>query len=283
MTHHSSLSPVARSAYFISGIFISAWGFRAFLMENEIITGGLGGLSLLVYRAFDIQPSITQWAISVVILSLAWIFVGKKAALSAIAGSALFPAAILASSFLPSAPCENSILAALFGGLIVGLGLGIVFKANGTMGGFSLIARILTHKFDISIPVGLLIIDGMLILATAALYGAEDAMLAMLSVLAVSKAVDLVQTGFGLAKSVTVITSQGADMKAMLLTKLDCGATKIQGEGAYSGEARCILICVVPRAKVSRLRRNVHYVDPQAFTIISDASEVLGYGFSSHG
>ena len=108
-------------------------------------------------------------------------------------------------------------------------------------------------------------------------------MLALLSVISLSKAIDVVQTGFGSAKSVTIITTQGAALREMLLEHLDCGATFLKAEGAHSGDERTMVMSVVPRGKVARLRRNIRRVDPEAFTIISDASEVLGYGFQNHG
>lgn len=252
-------------------------------MENEILSGGLPGLSLLVYRLVGVNPTITQWLVGIPILFLGWFFLGRASAMASLAGSILLPAAIYLSSWLPAIPCENQILAAVFGGLLVGAGLGFVFRANATTGGFSIIARILSKLFGIPIASGILILDGSIILCAAAFFGAEDAMLALLSVMAISKAIDLVQSGLGMVKSVTIITANGDEMKQMLLHKLDCGATRLDGQGAYSEESRVVLITVIPRSKVARLRRNVHFVDPTAFTIISNASEVLGYGFSNHG
>ncbi|GAA5497432.1 hypothetical protein Rhal01_03628 [Rubritalea halochordaticola] len=267
---------------FTAGLFITAWGFRAFLMENSILSGGVPGLSLLLFRLFELSPSLTQWLIGIPILVIAWPLLGKKAALASIAGSILLPAAIYIAQWLPVVPCQEPILASLFGGLIIGLGLGMIFASNFTVGGFSLVARMLNRYLGITMANSMLILDGLVIIATVFFFGPEAAMLAMLSILAISKAIDIVLTGLGLAKSITIITDKADEMREMLLEKLDSGATELPATGAYSGQNKTVFLTVIPRAKAARLRRNILRVDPQAFTIISDASEVLGYGFSHH-
>lgn len=267
---------------FTAGLFITAWGFRAFLMENSILSGGLPGLSLFLYRLFDLSPSLSQWLIGIPILIIAWPLLGKKATLTSTAGSLLLPAAIFIARWLPVVPCQQPILAALFGGLITGLGLGMIFAADSTVGGFSLVARMLNRYLGITMANAILILDGLVILATTFFFGAEAAMLAMLSILAISKAIDIVLTGLGLVKSITIITDKPDAMREMLLGKLDSGATELPATGAYSGQNKTVFLTVIPRAKAARLRRNILQVDPHAFTIISDASEVLGYGFSHH-
>jgi len=267
----------------ILGLFVLAWGFNAILATNHIIIGGLPGLSLLIQQQTGFDPSLTQWLVGIPIFIIGWLVLGKKATINSLAGALLLPLAIFLTRDWFTLPVENSVLAAIFGGFTCGLGLGIIFRANATTGGFSILARIISRYFGIPISQCMLMLDGIIVIAAGAFFGAEQAMLALLSVVSLSKAIDVVQSGLGSAKSVTIITTEEKSMREMLLNHLDCGATMLKAEGAHSGDERSLVVCVVPRSKVARLRRNVRRVDPEAFTIISDASEVLGYGFQNHG
>lgn len=265
------------------GLLVLAWGFNAILATNDIVIGGLPGLSLLIQLQTGFDPSLTQWIVGIPIFMIGWFILGKKATINSLAGAILLPLAIYLTRDCFSLPLENPVLAAVFGGFTCGLGLGIIFRANATTGGFAILARIISRYFGIPISRCMLFLDGTIVIAAAAFFGAEQAMLALLGVVSLSKAIDVVQSGLGSAKSVTIITTHAKEIRELLLSHLDCGATMLDAKGAYNGDKRTLVVTVVPRNKVARLRRNVRRVDPEAFTIISDASEVLGYGFQNHG
>lgn len=278
-----SIHPVLRVSMLLAGVVIMAWSFNAILATNHIVTGGLAGFSILLKLHLDIDPSLTQWALGIPIFLIGWAFLGKKEIINSIAGALLLPLAILLTRDTLPLHVESPILAAIFGGFICGLGLGLVFRADATTGGFAILARIIARRLGVPISQIILAFDGIIVIATGTIFGAESAMLAVLSVLSLSKAIDVVQTGLGSTKSITIITTREKEMCKMLLQHLDCGATLLPADGAFSGEPKSLILTVVPRSKVGRLRRNIRLVDPTAFTIISDASEVLGYGFQNHG
>jgi len=267
----------------LSGILILSWSFNAILSSNQIMVGGLTGLSLLLKLQFGIDPSLTQWALGIPIFLIGYYFLGKKEITNSLAGAILLPLAILLTKEVPPLQLETPILAAVFGGFICGIGLGLIFRANATTGGVDILARIAARKLGIPINRCVLAFDGAIVLVTGSIYGAESAMLAIICVISISKAIDIVQTGFSSAKSITIITTQKEAMREMLLNHLDCGATVVPCTGAHSQDGKTLILTIVPRSKVGRLRRHIRQVDPSAFTIISDASEVLGYGFQSHG
>jgi uncharacterized membrane-anchored protein YitT (DUF2179 family) len=267
----------------IAGIFLIAWSFNAILAANHIMTGGLAGLSLLLKLQLNIDPSLTQWALGIPIFLIGWYFLGKQEIINSLAGALLLPLAILLTKNVPPLKLDTPILASIFGGFICGLGLGIIFRANATTGGVDILARIIARKLGIPINRCILVFDCAIVLATGSIFGAESAMLAVLCVLSLSKAIDVVQSGLSSAKSITIITIKEKDMRNMLLEHLDCGATVIPASGAYSNTNKSLILTIVPRSKVGRLRRHIRQVDPEAFTVISNASEVLGYGFQNHG
>jgi len=277
------LHPALRITMMLTGVFVLAWSFNAILSANHIMVGGLAGISLLLKLQFSIDPSLTQWSLGIPIFLIGWYFLGKKEIANSLAGAILLPLAILITKDVPPLKLDTPILAAIFGGFICGLGLGIIFRANATTGGVDILARIVARQLGIPINRCILAFDGTIVLITGSIYGAESAMLAVICVLSLSKAIDVVQTGLSSAKSITIITTEKDAMREMLLHHLDCGATVVPASGAHSQDNKTLILTIVPRSKVGRLRRNIRRIDPAAFTIISDASEVLGYGFQNHG
>ena len=267
---------------FTLGIIISSWAFVGLLKHNDILMGGLPGLSLILNSLFGWDLAITQWAVGIPILFLGLWLLGKQATINATAGAFLLPAAIGFWEALPEArvQCENFLIAAVFGGFIIGIGLGLIFKVNASTGGFSLIARILNKFTGISVSKAMMLIDMTLLTTVIAFKGFEAGALAIIAVVAMGKGIDIIQTGLGRAKSVTIITSEAEEMKRVLYERVNCGITIVKGEGGHSGEQKTMLICVIPVIKLARLKRNVEHVDSEAFTIITDAVEVMGYGFS---
>lgn len=278
-----SIHPAIRISMFLTGIFVLAWSFNAILATNHIVTGGLSGFSILLKLHLGIDPSLTQWGLGIPIFLIGWVALGKKEIINSLAGAIFLPLAILLTKNFHPLRIDNLILAAVFGGFICGLGLGLIFRANATTGGLDILAKILARRLGIPISRCFLVFDGMIVIATGTIFGVESAMLAILSVVSLSKAIDIVQTGLSSAKSVTIITDEQDEMREMLLHHLDCGATILPADGAHSGQRKTLILTLVPRSKVGRLRRNIRRVDPKAFTVISDASEVLGYGFQNHG
>ncbi|QQL45921.1 YitT family protein [Sulfuriroseicoccus oceanibius] len=279
----SPTPPVIRVPMLLLGIVILSWGFNSLLLANEVLIGGLPGFSILVLKQFGMDPSVTQWALGIPIFFIGWAFLGRREIINSLGGALVLPLVIWLMRDVFPLQVGNQVLAAVFGGLTCGLGLGLIFRANATVGGFSIIARIFSRWLGVPISHCMLAIDGVIVLAAGSFFGAEAAMLALLSVFSLSKAIDIVQTGVGGAKSVTIITENEEAMREMLLQRLDSGATVLKATGAHSGDDRAFIVSVVPRAKVARLRRNIKRVDPAAFTVITDASEVLGYGFQDHG
>lgn len=278
-----SIHPAIRVSMFLAGMVVLAWSFNAILATNHIVTGGLSGFSILLKLHLGIDPSLTQWFLGIPIFFIGWVALGKKEIINSFAGAIFLPLAIFLTREMYPLKIDHPILAAVFGGYICGLGLGLIFRANATTGGVDILARILARRLGVPVSRCFLFFDGMIVIATGSILGAESAMLAILSVVSVSKAIDIVQTGFTSAKSVTIITDKEEEMRDMLLNHLDCGATVVPADGAHSREKKALILTLVPRSKVGRLRRNVRRVDPSAFTVISDASEVLGYGFQNHG
>ncbi|WNR44706.1 YitT family protein [Paenibacillus roseipurpureus] len=263
------------------GSLIMAASFNSFLNPNQIATGGVSGISTILQEVTGLKPAYTQWALNIPILLLAIWLVGKKFGVKAVVGSIIFPFCVLATSHL-GVPTHNPLLAAVYGGIGVGLGLGIVFKGRGSTGGLGLAAQIL-HKYSgLSLGFSVAIFDGVVIISSALVFTPENALYGMIGLFVTTKTIDIVQIGFNYAKVAFIISDHTDAIRKAILYDLDRGLTELSGAGGFTGESRTVMMVVVKQNEVSRLKTLVQAVDPQAFVILSETNEVLGEGFKRH-
>lgn len=281
----TSMSPAMHITWNIVQVLIGscilAISFNLFLLPNGIASGGVAGVSVLVERIAGIQPAVTQWVLNIPLFLAAIIVLGKKFGAKSILGSVVFPLFVLLTSHIP-APTNTPILAAIYGGIGVGLGLAIVFRGGGSTGGLDLAAQML-HKLT-GIPYNLAVVcfDGAVIIGTAIIISPEVALYALISLFVTSKTIDFVQNGLQLSKVAFIISERSEELQSLILNDLDRGLTKLKGEGGYTGHARNVIMVVVSQHEVVRLKKTVAKHDPNAFIIISNTAEVLGEGFKTY-
>lgn len=185
----------------------------------------------------------------------------------------------LLASFLP-VPTQDLLLASLFGGVLVGLGLGLVFRFRGTTGGTDLAAAVLRTYTGVNIGQLLFMVDATVVLVAGFAFQSWELMLyALITIFVTAWVIDLVQEGFSYAKAFFVISTRIDIIAGKILRELGRGATALKGRGLYTGNDREVLLTVVNRAEVSRLKEIVYESDPGAFVILADVREVLGEGF----
>jgi uncharacterized membrane-anchored protein YitT (DUF2179 family) len=172
-------------------------------------------------------------------------------------------------------------LAAIFGGLVTGIGMGIIFRSRGSMGGTDILAIVLNRKTQFSVGQIILGLDAIVFLGAALIFEPEMAMYAMIYMFIASKMIDLVQVGLDYSKSVMIITDQSEQIAGEIIKKLERGVTYFVAEGAYSQSQKKVVYSIINRAQLTQLKEIVHRNDPQAFMAIGDVSEVVGEGFSS--
>jgi uncharacterized membrane-anchored protein YitT (DUF2179 family) len=177
---------------------------------------------------------------------------------------------------------SNTLLAALYGGITIGAGIGLVFKGGSSTGGFSLAARILEKYAGFSLGRAVLLCDATVVISAGAVFGIERAMFALIAVGVCGRTIDIVQAGFGTSKCALIISEKSDAVAQAVLHNLDRGLTRLDGAGGFSGAPREVLLVVLPRSEVIRLKVLVRECDPQAFMILSDTTEVLGQGFRPH-
>ncbi|MFC0211094.1 YitT family protein [Paenibacillus chartarius] len=274
--------PVTEYALLVVGSLIMAASFNIFLLPNQIASGGVAGVSILVQHWTGLQPAITQWALNIPLFLLGLWTLGRRFGVRAAVGSVVFPLCVLLTSKLPPLT-DNTLLASLYGGIGTGLGLGIVFRGRGSTGGLGLAAQML-HKFTgISLGVCIAIFDGLVIVTAGAVFTPEKALYALIGLFVTSKTIDAVQLGLRYSKVAFIISEETEAIREQILYKLDRGLTQLNGWGGYTRNERTVLMVVVSQNEVLKLKELVRAADPAAFVIISDTAEVLGEGFRLHG
>ena len=269
---------VLEYTFLITGALIIAASFNVFLNPNRIASGGVAGISTIVYSLTGVEPAMTQWCLNIPLFLAGWRLLGGQFSVKTAVGSLILPLFVFMTRHIPPLT-ENTLLAAIYGGMGVGLGLGIVFRGKGSTGGLDLLAQMI-HRYT-GLPLGLAVavLDGSVILASGIAFNPEKALYALVGLFVTSKTIDIVQMGWQNSKIAFIITNRTEEVSRAVLHDLDRGLTKLSALGGYTGEERTLLMVVVSQNEVTRLKAAVKKIDPRAFMILSHANEVLGEGF----
>lgn len=266
------------------GSAIYALAFDIFLDPNNIAPGGASGLAMVLNRYIPFLPIGTM----VIIINAPLFLMGLRTEGRGFLIKSLY--GTLISSILIDLLSgiyrytDDPLLAALFGGVLMGSGLGLVFARGATTGGSDIAARLLTHKFPgLSVGRLMLAVDAVIVgLAALTFKHINFALYALITVYISSIVIDTILSGSDSARVAYVITKHTAEMVKAIDRELDRGATLINGEGSYTGEPMKIVLCAIKRRQIADLKKVAREIDPRSFVIIMDAHEVVGDGFRSH-
>lgn len=275
---HPILSSVLEYIYIIIGAAIIAVGFNVFLLPNEIASGGVSGISTILKGVFDWNPGLVQYAFNIPLFITGVIFLGKQFGARSLVGTLTLPLfVLLTSSWEPAT--FNPLLGALFGGISVGVGLGIVFRGRASTGGTDLAAQIITKYSGLTLGTSVMLIDGLIVLSAALVFDVEKGLYALIGLFVTTKTIDIIQLGFSQSKMVYIITNKQEEIRDAIYTEVNRGVTKLSAVGGYTEQERPILLVVVYQTEFSKLKQVIKTVDPSAFVIVTDSYEVLGEGF----
>ncbi len=262
------------------GALLLAASVNVFLVPNEVISLGFTGLGMLA-------NILWSWPIGVVtlVLNLPLLFAGIKwgggvhFALRTVYTVVMMTLAIdLLAPVLPQIR-EDPLIYTLFGGLLNGLGTGLILRGQGTAGGTDIIAQLMNRMRGIPYGQIYMIANLIILMAAAFVVGLVPVLYAIIVVFVSGRVVDTIQEGAGYGRAVFIISEQPVEVRQAVIEDLGRGVTVIPSEGGYTHAPRSLLFVVVARAQVTRLKRIVVQIDPQAFIVVSDAREVLGKGF----
>ena len=269
------------SALYLLGSALYAVGVNVFVSPNDLVPGGVIGIALIFNHLFGLPLGAVILAINLPLLIASWCLLGREFTLRTLVCTVVSSVLIDATApFLPLYQ-NDRMLAALFGGLCSGAGLGLVYLRGGTTGGTEIVARLLERRFP-HIPIGQLLlgVDAVVIVAGALVFRDIDAvMYAAILVLVTTVILDRVLAGMDAGKMLLIQTGKADEVTEKILAQIDRGVTRLAATGGFSGQERPMLLCAVRRAEFHPLQQLVAAIDPEAFIIILPTDWVYGKGF----
>ena len=276
--------------YITAGSAITALAIAVFTNPAQIAPGGVSGIGTLLYHSFGIDVGLSIFVLSVPIFLIGVKLFGRMYGLKSLIGTVLLSAFTSLWShifgyggILDYTKDMSFWLSCLYGGVLSGVGLGLVMKGGSNTGGTDIIALIISRYTHITTGTSLMLIDAVIIAASALVFSIESALYAIVVVFITSIVLDKVvlSMGTGYAKTVLIISDHLDEIGSFIIREMDRSGTVISAKGLYTGEERPMLMAVVPNQEISRLTRRVHEVDKHAFLVIQDTHHVLGEGFTA--
>jgi uncharacterized membrane-anchored protein YitT (DUF2179 family) len=268
----------------IAGALLQAVGLRLFLVPAKLASGGISGISQLInhYTGWPIGLMIFIGNLPLFVLGWRWLG-GRRFVIRtivAVATYSLLTELLLLLPFFPkNGITDDLVLNSLYGAAAIGIGYGLVYRAQGTSGGSDILARILNRWRGIPMTQSYLITDTTVILAAGFVFGWKQALYAIIVLYVSGLVADSTLEGAGTVRTALIVTDQAEVVAGRILAEMERGVTILSGAGAFTGTARPVLYCVVTRSEVQQLKTIVQETDSKAFLVIGQAHEALGEGF----
>jgi uncharacterized membrane-anchored protein YitT (DUF2179 family) len=270
--------------FILLGSFVQALSLRLFLVPAKLASGGISGIAQIINHYTDFPIGLMVFIGNIPLFLLGWRYLGgPRFALRT--AFAIVTFSLLTDLIVPFMPPEgltsDLVLNSLYGGLTLGLGLGLVYRGQGTSGGSDILGRILNRWKGITISQAYLITDSLIILLAGLAFNWEHALYGLVMLYVSGLAAETTLEGSGVVRTAMIITSEPEAVTDQILIQLERGVTLLPGLGGYTGSERPVLYCVISRSEVSQLKALVRDADPKAFMVIGQAHEALGEGFRS--
>lgn len=281
------LEETRRLILLIAGAVISGVGYAIFQVPYDIAAGGVSGIGIIVNHYTGFSVSLFYLIANIPLLIFGFFGLGRwRFLFTTLLAVAVFTVAIDAATlYLPpylGAPpiTEDVLLSAIYAGVLMGIGEGLVYAAGSTLGGTAILGRILQLRTGIPLSTTYIWVDGVIVITAGLVFGWELALYAMLTLLLSGLGADFMLEGPSRARNAIIITTRPEPIIAALMAKLERGVSHWEIVGGYTGEKRTLVFCTIYRPQVSDLRQIVSEIDPDAFVSIGVTQQVLGSGFN---
>lgn len=263
----------------IIGATLVALSYNMFLLPSKLAAGGISGVSTILFELYGLSPAFTQFLINIPVFIIGWLILGKDFGWKTLLGTFWVPFIIWLSTDIPYT-ITNPLLGALYGGIILGIGLGTVYKGNGSTGGTAAIAQVVKKFTGLSSGYSQLMVDGLVVISSIIVFSLELTLFALMCIYITSKVIDRVQLRTSATKLILIITDEEEKIQSLIRSEIDRGLTKIRTVGGYSKEDKTMLLCVTDQPEAVYLKKFLQKEEPTSFVIFINASEILGRGFS---
>lgn len=270
---------VAKRALFLfMGAVLMALGLEIFLVPNQIMDGGITGISIILSHLTGGKLGLFLFLLNIPFFFIGYKQIGKTFAISTLFGIVIMS---ISTAFFHPIPAftEDILLATVFGGIILGAGVGLVIRYGGSLDGTEILAIIINKKFPFSVGETVMFFNLFIFGCGGFVFGWDRAMYSILAYFIAFKTIDIVIEGLDQSKSVWIISEKQDEIGGALLARLGRGVTYLKGEGAYTGDDKKVIFCVISRLEEAKLKLIVEDIDPSAFLAVADIAEVRGGRF----
>ncbi|MBR1385803.1 MAG: YitT family protein [Bacilli bacterium] len=270
---------VSRYLYFFLGLFSFSVSFTFFLSPNNLVFGGVSGLSLVFKELFGINTSLFVLLCSIGVLIISFPLLGKEKTYGSILGSLLLPLFLELTeliSYYIAFETNDLLLSSIFGGVLGGIGFGLVYKAGFTTGGTDIIKQILNKYLKISLGKAMFIVESIIVVSGIFVFGITKALYALVVLFIMTEITDRVILGVSRSKAFYIVTSETDKVKKYIINSLGHSVTIFDAIGGFSKENEKVLFCVIPTREYYILKEGINNIDKDAFFVVCDAYEVHG-------
>lgn len=270
-----------RYAMVAAGSLISGVAINTFLIPHQLFSGGVSGVAMILYFLFNWPIGLQIVVLNIPIFYMAYRLLDRDYVICGLFGMVIFSVATDATRFLADIHLvDDTLLAAIYGGVITGIGGGMIFRVNGSAGGTDTIATMIKKYYSLNVGLVGFSINVFLMLVAAVLFGVKPAMYTLLSFYVGGRVTDAVIEGINRKKTVMIISEMNVEIADAVMEEVGRGATFLEGTGAFTGQDKKVLFVVVTLTQIAKIKLIVEKIDPHAFMIVQDAAEVLGRGFT---
>lgn len=275
---HRSLSAkmiVKRMLFILVGALLMAVGLEFFLVPNEVIDGGIVGISIILSHLTDVQIGFYIFVLNLPFFFIGYKQIGKTFALSTLLGVIILS---IATSIFHDLPVltGDPLLATVFGGIVLGVGVGIVIRYGGSLDGTEILAILFNKRTPFSVGETIMFFNLFILGSAGFVFGWDRAMYSLMAYFIAFKTIDIVIQGLDESKSAWIISEQYEQIGEAILARLGRGVTYLNGEGAYTGDDKKVIFCVITRLEEAKLKAIIDEIDPSAFFAVAAIAEVRG-------
>lgn len=272
---------IIRGLQVVIGAFIGAVSVNTFLVPHHFLSGGVSGIALILHYLFNWPAGVLILVMNIPLFLWAYKVLERDFVILGALGMAAFSIGIDLTSFLRTTGfIDDPLLAAVYGGVVSGIGNGLVFRVeNGNAGGIDIPSKVIRRLYSINIGTVVFLINVVIVLAASFLFGVKPAMLTLISMYISAAVLDKTIEGFDYKKVVMVITDRPLEISDTIIKEVGRGVTLLHGQGAYTHKEKELVYCVVKITQLAKIKKIVENADPQAFMTVMDAAEVMGKGF----
>ena len=264
-----------------AGCLIAACSINLFVVPSHLLTGGVTGIAMIIYYLAELPIGVQTFIYNIPLLIASYKFMGRDYTVDVVIGTVIFSICLDATKFLNAcAPVNDLMLASIYGGVFNGLGYGIVFRMNGSTGGFDILGAIVKKFYSMNMGSTIFAFNCCIVGIAGFLFGIQPALFTLICMYVNSHVTDKVIVGLNERKAVLIVSENAADIAEAIMYEMRRGVTFLHGQGAYSGKERQVIMVALSLTEIAKLKLIIDTLDKNAFFIMMSASEVVGRGFT---